>query len=65
MQKVILLDNQNQPLFWDYLEPVEDSTEVPVIEINPGDIVNFEGFYYYKGKCNRILPIIEYGLNPY
>ena len=50
MQKVILL---------------EDSTEVPVIEINPGDIVNFEGFYYYKGKCNRILPIIEYGLNPY
>ncbi len=62
----ILLDNQNLPLFWDYLEPVIDSTEVvPVIEIYPGDIVDFQAVNYYKGKCKRILPIIEYGLNPY
>ncbi|UCH14836.1 MAG: hypothetical protein JSV22_02450 [Bacteroidales bacterium] len=61
----ILLDNQNLPLFWDYLEPVIDSIEVPVIEIYPGEMVNFQAVNYYKGNCNRILPIIEYGLNPY
>jgi hypothetical protein len=62
----ILLDHENIPLFWDYMEPVEDSTKtVEVIEINPGETVNFEDYIDYKGGCNRILPILEFGLNPY
>jgi len=62
----ILLDRENIPLFWDYMEPVTDSINTgQFIEIDAGETINFEGLNNYKGKCNRILPIIELGLNPY
>jgi hypothetical protein len=62
----ILLDYENLPLLWDYLEPVTESINTgQVIEISAGEIVNFEGYNNYKGKCNRILTVIEFGMNPY
>jgi hypothetical protein len=62
----ILLDSENLPLFWDYIEPVPDSLDTGLfIKIDPGETINFEGLINYRGKCKRILPIIDFGLNPY
>ncbi len=62
----ILLDSENLPLYQDFIEPVPDSLDTGLfIKIDPGETINFEGPNNYRGKCNRILPIIDFGLNPY